>query len=107
MGKVRSVIGTMRDRGISERLIRKKVARRRFQQQRGLCFYCCEPLGAETTKDHFYPLGRGGNRSWQNIVLACRCCNQAKGPREPSEDEQDHFRVVLGFDPHSPRNRGL
>lgn len=53
----------------------------------GRCWYCgCEltaPLGAGTlpttaTRDHVVPRSKGGANRAENIVAACRGCNNAK-----------------------------
>ena len=41
------------------------------------CAYCGGPAN---TRDHVIPKGMGGgNLGYQNVVMACRKCNQAKG----------------------------
>tara|TARA_B100000214_G_C23774460_1_gene538317 strand:- start:192 stop:740 length:549 start_codon:yes stop_codon:yes gene_type:complete len=48
------------------------------------CQYCGDskiPL----TIDHIIPKGRGGIDSWENLVAACKPCNQKKGDRTPEE----------------------
>lgn len=61
---------------------------RLFQEQDGLCFYCQQlmVLDVDTsgnprlcTVDHVLPLSRGGDNSPENLVAACRACNQWKG----------------------------
>lgn len=44
------------------------------------CFYCgrCFALKA-LTLDHKIPLGRGGSKLFDNVVLACQLCNEEKG----------------------------
>lgn len=57
-----------------------------YARDRGRCQYCQEPLSRrEGTFDHILPKSRGGETRWENIVLACRPCNQRKGSRTPSE----------------------
>jgi 5-methylcytosine-specific restriction endonuclease McrA len=50
------------------------------------CQYCCEkwPL-SQLTMDHVHPVVKGGKKSWENIVTACRACNLKKGGRTPEE----------------------
>jgi hypothetical protein len=33
--------------------------------------------------EHVTPSSRGGSTVWQNVVSACRACNQRKGNRTP------------------------
>jgi 5-methylcytosine-specific restriction endonuclease McrA len=50
------------------------------------CQYCLQkgPLSA-LTMDHVHPVVKGGLKSWDNIVTACRACNLKKGGRTPEE----------------------
>lgn len=50
-------------------------------------FYTCQYCGArhELTLDHVHPRSRGGRHAWDNVVVACRECNQRKGSRTPEE----------------------
>jgi len=50
------------------------------------CQYCgAMPGKAQLTIDHVLPRSRGGETSWNNVVTACRRCNQRKGNRTPAE----------------------
>jgi 5-methylcytosine-specific restriction endonuclease McrA len=40
---------------------------------------------ARATWDHVVPRCRGGHTRWDNVVLACRTCNQKKGGKTPEE----------------------
>ena len=48
----------------------------------GACAYCG---GKAETVDHVVPRSRGGRSTWQNLVAACRPCNQRKADRTPEE----------------------
>jgi len=68
-----------------------------FIAQKGLCFYCLRPMGlsgnngpTSFTKDHFIPKTKGG-KTHGNIVLAHKLCNNLKGRRHPTTDEQVRF----------------
>ena len=37
------------------------------------------------TIDHIIPRGRGGQDLWENLVAACKTCNQMKGNKTPEE----------------------
>lgn len=57
-----------------------------FARDRGQCQYCGRALGRrDVTHDHIVPKSRGGETRWENIVLACRPCNQEKANRTPAE----------------------
>lgn len=50
--------------------------------------YCCQYCGTKThelTIDHVIPKSRGGTDSWENLVSACKICNNKKGNRTPEE----------------------
>ena len=41
--------------------------------------YCAALFpGSQLTRDHIVPLSRGGVDRWENVVAACRRCNQHK-----------------------------
>lgn len=48
----------------------------------GICQYC-ERKG--DTIDHVQPRSRGGEHSWENVVIACRKCNFKKSDKLLSE----------------------
>lgn len=53
-------------------------------QQR--CQYCGKGFQkTQLTLDHVVPVVQGGDKSWENIVTACKPCNQKKGGRTPSQ----------------------
>ncbi len=50
------------------------------------CQYCgAQPGRSELTIDHVIPRSQGGQTSWENVVTACRRCNQRKGNRTPAQ----------------------
>lgn len=57
-----------------------------YARDRGQCQYCHRPvMRRDVTYDHIIPKSRGGLTLWENIVIACRPCNQRKGNRTPAE----------------------
>lgn len=51
-----------------------------FARDEHLCMYCGNTFSeSELTRDHIVPLSRGGLDVWENVVSACRRCNQHKG----------------------------
>lgn len=53
-----------------------------FARDNHLCLYCTRQFARfELTRDHVVPLSRGGTDRWENVVSACRRCNQHKGNR--------------------------
>lgn len=74
-----------------------------FARDEWVCQYCGAP--AENV-DHVLPRSRGGPHTWENVVAACRRCNQEKENRLPDESgltlrrqpfaPRDVFRLTLG-----------
>jgi 5-methylcytosine-specific restriction endonuclease McrA len=57
-----------------------------FLRDRGECQYCGRTMQRhESTYDHVVPRRYNGQTTWENIVLACRPCNQRKGGRTPDQ----------------------
>lgn len=60
--------------------------RRLVARDRNMCLYCGTPVNDSTmTIDHVHPRGQGGRHVWENVVTACRRCNQDKGCRTPEQ----------------------
>ncbi len=53
-----------------------------FARDKNTCQYCGKP---GNTIDHVYPRSRGGENTWENVVLACEKCNFKKGSKLLSE----------------------
>ncbi|MFA5630247.1 MAG: HNH endonuclease [Porticoccaceae bacterium] len=50
-----------------------------FARDGYICMYCAKPFSpAQLTRDHIVPLSRKGKDRWENVVAACRRCNQHK-----------------------------
>mgnify|MGYP001181216154 CR=1 FL=1 len=75
--KIRNFIGYD---NLSVDLSRKNI----ISRDDGKCQYCGN-VGHFLTIDHVLPKGRGGQDSWDNLVTACKPCNQKKGYRTPEE----------------------
>ncbi len=57
-----------------------------FRRDEHICMYCGKQFGnALLTRDHVQPLSRGGLDVWENVVTACRACNQTKDSKLLSE----------------------
>lgn len=54
------------------------------QESGGFCFYCGDFFGLQMTIDHVSPRSLGGNHEKENLVAACKPCNEAKNNR-PAE----------------------
>lgn len=63
------------------------------------CQYCGRsPTHRDLNVDHVVPRSRGGQDSWENLVVSCRSCNLRKGRRTPLEAGMNLLSV-----PHRPR----
>jgi 5-methylcytosine-specific restriction endonuclease McrA len=57
-----------------------------FLRDQSNCQYCgCKFNKTHLTLDHVIPIVQGGKKCWENIVTACKPCNQQKGGRTPSQ----------------------
>jgi len=64
------------------------------------CVYCGRSHQREfLTRDHLLPTSRGGRDCWENVVTACRRCNQFKSNRTPDEASMSLIRL-----PYRPNN---
>ena len=58
---------------------------KQIRAQSGLCYWCGTSLKRGYEVDHLVPVARGGSNGPENIVIACRECNLAKGSKLPEE----------------------
>ena len=57
-----------------------------MMRDRFTCQYCGERRESKAlTLDHVIPQSRGGQNTWDNMVAACKPCNNRKADRTPSE----------------------
>ena len=57
------------------------------------CQYCAKYFQADKlTLDHVLPKSRGGRNTWNNMVAACKKCNQRKGNKTPEESGMQPLR---------------
>jgi 5-methylcytosine-specific restriction endonuclease McrA len=85
--KVPSVLKLMRHVLIKRKRNLVKFSRLNiFIRDKFTCQYCGEKFKIrELTIDHVIPLNREGLSDWENIVTACRTCNNKKGGKTPKE----------------------
>lgn len=57
-----------------------------FRRDDHICLYCGQrfPQG-ELSRDHITPLSQGGQDIWNNVVTACKRCNNHKAGRTPEQ----------------------
>ena len=71
-----------------------------FERDNHQCLYCGNYFEGHTlTRDHIVPSSRGGVDEWENVVAACRRCNQHKGSRLLSETRME--LLALPYRPNS------
>lgn len=64
-----------------------------FLRDQMSCQYCGNVFNKnQLTLDHVTPVVQGGGKSWENIVTACKPCNQVKGGRTPSQAKMKLIR---------------
>lgn len=57
-----------------------------FRRDNHLCLYCGLRFPAQQlSRDHVRPFFQGGEDTWNNVVTACRRCNNAKAARTPEQ----------------------
>ena len=57
-----------------------------FKRDAHLCLYCgITHSAADLSRDHIRPLSHGGEDSWNNVVTACKRCNNHKAGRTPEQ----------------------
>lgn len=57
-----------------------------FVRDQNQCQYCGDKFPkTQLTLDHIVPVVQGGKKGWENIVTACKACNQKKGGRTPTQ----------------------
>jgi len=57
-----------------------------FRRDNHLCLYCGLRFHAQQlSRDHVRPFFQGGQDTWNNVVTACRRCNNAKAARTPEQ----------------------
>lgn len=57
-----------------------------FKRDQNLCLYCGQQFPTrDLSRDHVRPLCLGGTDRWQNVVTACKRCNNHKAARTPEQ----------------------
>ena len=64
------------------------------------CQYCGSTRNL--TIDHIFPTSKGGDNSWENLVVACMPCNTRKGDKLLEETN-----LILETTPKKPFNKML
>jgi hypothetical protein len=65
-----------------------------FRRDGFLCMYCAQRFASgELSRDHIRPFSQGGRDTWNNVVTACRRCNNAKASRTPEQAKMQLIAV--------------
>lgn len=57
-----------------------------FARDEYLCMYCGGQFSSSLlTRDHVIPRARGGRDLWDNVITACKACNNRKGAMTPEQ----------------------
>ncbi|KAA9130944.1 HNH endonuclease [Marinihelvus fidelis] len=57
-----------------------------FRRDQSLCLYCGDKFpNYLLSRDHVSPITQGGQDTWQNVVTACKRCNNYKAGRTPEQ----------------------
>jgi len=57
-----------------------------FARDARMCMYCGErPRAGHLSRDHVTPISKGGEDVWNNVVTACKRCNNHKAGYSPEE----------------------
>lgn len=63
-----------------------------FKRDAHLCLYCGNHFSkSDLSRDHVTPLSQGGLDEWNNVVTACKRCNNHKAGHTP---EQAHMQLL-------------
>ena len=76
----------------TERAKARELRKSRWWQQKtasGRCYYCAQKVAyRDLSMDHLVPLARGGRSTKNNLVPACKDCNNKKKSMMPLEWEE-------------------
>lgn len=65
-----------------------------FKRDAYLCMYCGDRFPPSLlSRDHVRPVYQGGRDVWNNVVAACRRCNNAKASRTPEQAKMQLLAV--------------
>lgn len=69
-----------------------------FKRDAYRCLYCGSSYGhKDLSRDHILPLSQGGEDKWNNVVTACKRCNNHKGGRTP--EKANMMLLAIPFSP--------
>lgn len=65
-----------------------------FKRDAHLCLYCGVHFrDSALSRDHVTPISQGGGDNWNNVVTACKRCNNHKAGRRPEQARMELLAV--------------
>lgn len=65
-----------------------------FRRDAFICMYCGDQFPrSKLSRDHVMPLRLGGTDTWNNVVTACRACNNRKAGKTPEQAKMQLIAV--------------
>ena len=65
-----------------------------FKRDAQICLYCGQRfVTSELSRDHVTPISHGGKDLWQNVVTACKRCNNHKAGRTPEQARMELLAI--------------
>ncbi len=72
-----------------------------FHRDNHQCMYCGNYFSySELSRDHVFPSSKGGEDRWENVVAACKRCNQRKGDSLLSDIDMDLLALPYRPNPY-------
>ena len=87
MIEVNSIIATHgSNHSLHERYIPPLNNKTLFKRDGHVCLYCGGDFqGRDLSRDHVTPISLGGADTWNNVVTACKRCNNRKANHQPEQ----------------------
>jgi 5-methylcytosine-specific restriction endonuclease McrA len=82
---VRARVVRRRKRHPDEAVVMEADIALQFKSQKGLCWWCGQPVGDDYEVDHIIPITKDGENTPRNLVIAHGLCNRKKGNKMPWE----------------------
>lgn len=85
--EVHSIIATHgNNRSLHDSYVPPLNNRALFKRDANICLYCGERFDRrDLSRDHVRPLSKGGRDEWNNVVTACKRCNNHKAGQTPEQ----------------------
>ena len=95
--EVHSIIATQgSNRSVHESYIPPLNNRALFKRDANMCLYCGQRFNRrDLSRDHVRPLSRGGCDDWNNVVTACKRCNNHKAGQTPEQANMQLLAIPL------------